>query len=80
MLLAEEVFARIAERLPTQKLQAWDRLIADIARRLRQMGFLQEQVTIAELRQTVRAIAEGIRRDALQRTFPVSNQTQFRSA
>jgi hypothetical protein len=80
MLLAEEVFARIAERPPTKKLQVWDRLIADIARRLRKMGFLQEQVTIAELRKTVGAIAEGIRRDAPQRTFPASNQTQFRSA
>lgn len=77
LLVAEEVFARIAEHPPSRPLQAWDRLIGVIVHQLRRMGFWQDRVTVAEIRQTVRAIARGIHRGAPQRTFPANPQAQF---
>ncbi len=78
---AEELFARAAEQLREGVIpHVWDRTVSWLVAQLRKIGLLRGQVTRSEVNETLRAIAEGIRRGVAQRTFPTARDAQFSRA
>ncbi len=75
---AEEVFAELASRERGTLGEWWDRILALLARGLRNVGLLRGDTSKAELHDLARRIAEGIRSGhAQQQTFPENDQSQF---
>jgi hypothetical protein len=62
LVLAEEVFARIAERQPGTAERWWAKIVRMVARALRQVGLLEGLVSVSELRLLVEDIGAAIRR------------------
>lgn len=78
---AEEVFAELASRERGTLGEWWDRILALLARGLRNVGLLRGDTSKAELHDLARRIAEGIRSGhAQQQTFPENDQSQFNRA
>lgn len=85
LLVAEEVIAFTSEQVVlsddatiTDKVKAaWDKVVHFIVTQLRKMGFMEGLYTKQEMRDLVEAMAEGMRRNAPQRTFPQSDDAQF---
>ncbi|KRT54473.1 hypothetical protein Ga0074115_105112 [endosymbiont of Ridgeia piscesae] len=78
--LAEEVLAYIGEdtRVSEESIQAgFDRFAMRVVAVLRRLGFLRGRIIKSEARQIVRDMAEGVRRGAMQQTFPSSDHAQF---
>lgn len=80
LLIAEEVIAYIAEKTSIDgRLQkAWDKIARFIVEKLRKLGFIDGKVSVFEVRDLVRSMAEGIRDGKKQKTFPESNKGQFK--
>jgi hypothetical protein len=79
LVRAEEVFALAAEREQGALGKAWDEIVSAVIRGLRKIGLVRGAISLAEIRQLVRRIGDGIRNGtAKQQTFPESDQTQFR--
>ena len=79
--IAEEVFARAAERVDDPFwTRVWDALKAKLAPLLRALKLVGGKITHAELRQRARQIAKGIREEQVrQQTFPKDAQSQYRT-
>ena len=76
---AEEVFAFVAEEERSPVQQQWDKSYAKLQQSLRQKGFSDRPVTLAELRVTARQVATEIQQGCRhQQTFPRTDQDQFR--
>lgn len=77
-ILAEEVFARVAESEQSGLGAAWERVVAALKQALRAVGLLDSgQISTAEMRTTIARIAEGMR--ATQAWHP-NNVTEMPTA
>lgn len=76
---AEEVFAHIAEKSDTYKNPDWREKVLNFLNKLvRKTGLSKRPLTLAELRETARAIAKGIRSgERVQQNFPQDDSAQF---
>ncbi len=76
---AEEVFAHIAEKSDTYKNPDWrEKVLNFLNKLLRKTGLSKRPLTLAELRETARAIAKGIRSgERVQQNFPQDDSAQF---
>jgi hypothetical protein len=81
MKMAEEVFARAAERVDDPLWRrAWDRISSLLAAALRKAKLVTAPMTAPELRIEAREIAAGIRKGSRQQqNFPASDDAQFRA-
>ena len=76
--VAEEVFARAAEKIDAFWSKVFDAIVSKIAPVLRAAKLLEGKTSMAEIRQRAREIAKGIRSgESAQQTFPKDSQTQF---
>lgn len=81
LIRAEEVFALAAERDPGTLGKAWDDIVSAVIRGLRKIGVVKGPTSLAEIRQMIRRIGDGIREgSATQKTKPESDDAQFRAA
>ncbi len=76
--VAEEVFAYVAENQPSRLREWLDKIMAMVAKPLRKIGMLSGVVTMPELRDMARSIAQGIKLGAPTRTRPSTDQAQFK--
>ncbi|QPI65949.1 LPD38 domain-containing protein [Vreelandella venusta] len=75
---AEEVFAHLAERERGRFGAAWDGVLSQLNRAMRQAGLTKHPLSRAELHDLASTISKEIREDRRQqRTFPDSDQDSF---
>lgn len=74
---AEEAFARVAENKMNRLGKLWNDLVVLVKKALRAIGLIGDKIGRAELNSLVETIADGIRDNKPQQTFPENDDAQF---